>query len=135
MAIADSTQDRALAGRTILIVEDDYYVAQECANVVRREGGQVLGPVPDPEQARALVRESTPDCALLDVNLKGEFSFSLAEDILNEGIPAIFTTAYEAVFMPQWLRHVPLLMKPINMQELVALVTRQIADSQWQTTA
>src|SRR5215510_798180 len=80
---------RSLAGLRVLIVEDDYFVANECAVVLREQGANVLGPVPDATRGREIITEETPDCVLLDVNLKGDFAFELASELLDLRIPVI----------------------------------------------
>src|SRR5262245_34301843 len=86
---------RTLAGLRVLIVEDDYFVANECASLLREQGADVLGPVPDASRGREIIAEETPDCVLLDVNLKGDFAFELASELLDLHIPIIFTTGYD----------------------------------------
>ena len=61
----------SLVGLSVLVVEDDYLLAKEVASTLREHGAVVLGPVPDVARGRALLTESRPDCALLDINLKG----------------------------------------------------------------
>ncbi len=51
--------------------------------------------------AEALAAESQPDCVLLDVDLKGHFVFELAEELIGRGVPSIFTTGYDASFLPR----------------------------------
>src|SRR3954463_8547886 len=81
----------SLDGISGLIIEDEYFVAQELASELQAHGARVLGPVPDIARARATIAEESPDCVLADINLRGEFVFDLAEEILACGIPAIFT--------------------------------------------
>jgi DNA-binding response OmpR family regulator len=113
----------------VLVVEDDYFVANESASVLRDHGARVLGPVPDMDRARGLLAEEQPDCVLLDVNLKGELVYPLAEDLLHRGIPAVFTTGYDTSFLPPTLQGMPCLQKPVETRELVRVV-RMLADRQ-----
>jgi two-component SAPR family response regulator len=111
-----------LGGLSILIVEDDYFVASDCASILRTHGARVLGPVPDMARGRALLEQESPDCALLDVNLKGEFVFELAEELIERGVPAIFITGYDRSFLPASLRDAPCLVKPVESRDLVRVV-------------
>jgi CheY-like chemotaxis protein len=120
---------RSLAGLSVLVVEDDYFVADESATILRNHGARVLGPVPDMDRARGLLSEEKPDCVLLDVNLKGEFVYALAEDLMHRGIPAVFTTGYDASFLPPALQGMPCLQKPVETRELIRVV-RMLADGQ-----
>ena len=117
----------ALAGLTLLVVEDDYLVAKEVASVLQEHGANVLGPVPDAARARALVGPGVPDCALLDINLKGQMVFDLADELVERGVPLVFTTGYDASFLPVHLRLMPCLRKPIDPRELVRRVREKAA--------
>jgi DNA-binding response OmpR family regulator len=119
-------QNDSLSGIRILIVEDDYFVASECANALRNHGARVLGPVPDMPRARVALSEGAADCVLLDVNLKGEMVFELARELQNRGIPMIFTTGYDTSFLPASLRESPCLQKPVDTRELVSSVRRAV---------
>jgi DNA-binding response OmpR family regulator len=121
-AATTPTSSESLAGFNILVVEDDYFVAKEMALVLREHGATVLGPVPDVPRGRALLAKNVPDCALLDVNLKGQFVFELAEELMERGVPPIFTTGYDASFLPLPLRDAPCLHKPVDMFELVRII-------------
>jgi len=124
MESADSGQS-SLMGLRILVVEDDYIVANECSSVLRRHGAQVLGPVPDVSRARAALATELPDCILLDINLKGEMVFDLARELVVRAIPIIFTTGYDSSILPPSLRSRPCLQKPIETRELVQAVRRE----------
>jgi DNA-binding response OmpR family regulator len=127
-AAQPSDESGALAGLRLLVVEDDYLVAKEIAIVLQEHGASVLGPVPDVVRARALLAPGVPDCALLDINLKGQMVFELAEELVERGVPLVFTTGYDASFLPVHLQVMPCLRKPIDPRELVRRV-REEADS------
>jgi len=116
----------SLAGLRVLIVEDDYFVANECASLLREQGADVLGPVPDAARGREIISDETPDCVLLDVNLKGDFAFELAGELLDLHIPIIFTTGYDRSVLPAGLRNAPCLQKPIESHVLVRLIQGEI---------
>jgi DNA-binding response OmpR family regulator len=124
MEAADSSA-LSLEGLRILIVEDDYIVADECGSLLRKYGAHVLGPVPDAARARATLFGDSPDCALLDINLKGEMAFDLARELAVRGVPIIFTTGYDSSVLPASLRGRPLLQKPVDMRALIQLVRRE----------
>ena len=116
----------SLEGLSVLVVEDDYLLAKEVASTLREYGAVVLGPVPDVARGRALLlTESLPDCALLDVNLKGQFVYELAEELIRLGVPPIFTTGYDSSFLPEELNGRACLQKPIDMRTLVLSIRRE----------
>jgi DNA-binding response OmpR family regulator len=120
VSTVDATAD--LAGISVLVVEDDYFVAKEVAAILREHGANVLGPVPDIARSRVLLSSATPDCAVLDINLKSQFVFALAEELKERGVPPIFATGYDSSFLPDSLRQAPCLQKPVDPRELVRLV-------------
>lgn len=117
----------SLAGLSVLVVEDDYLLAKEVTSALREHGAVVLGPVPDVARGRALLSQSLPDCALLDINLKGQFVYELAEELIRLGVPPIFTTGYDSSFLPAQLSGAPCLQKPIDMRNLLLSIRREAA--------
>jgi DNA-binding response OmpR family regulator len=111
-----------LVGLRLLIVEDDYLVAADMCSSLQRRGATILGPVPNARRGRELAQHQRPDAALLDINLNGQLAFELAHELQEAGIPTIFTTGYDAEFLPQTLRNSPCLQKPVNLNALVHLL-------------
>jgi DNA-binding response OmpR family regulator len=114
--------DHALAGHAVLVVEDDYFIAEEICAALRRHGAAVVGPAPDVEHGRALMDSQTLDCAVLDINLHGEHAFGLAGELRARGIPSIFATGYDASFLPTAFRESIYLQKPIDIAALIRAV-------------
>lgn len=113
------TPEERLTGYRVLIVEDDYFVAMDMCSTLQARGATVLGPASNISAGRDLAREIAPDCALLDVNVRGEHAFTLAQELQARGIRTIFTTGYDMEFIPPHLRHARYLQKPIDAQTLV----------------
>jgi hypothetical protein len=57
-----------LAGKRVLVVEDDYLVAMEIARALERAGAEVIGPAPTVEAALDALEQTAPDGAILDIN-------------------------------------------------------------------
>ena len=82
-----------LAGFRILVVEDEYYLADEARSILSGMGAEIIGPVPTIQQANAmLLNNAQIDGALLDVNLRGELVFDLADALQARGVPFAFAT-------------------------------------------
>ncbi len=109
-----------LTGRRILIVEDEYFVADDLANDLRRMGAEVIGPVGNVAEALALVG-STPDLdgAVLDINLHGQMSYPVAALLLTAGTPFLFATGYDAWTVDDAYRHVARYEKPVRPLDVV----------------
>ncbi len=80
----------------ILIVEDDFIVAEDIKSSLMQLGFAVSGPVPSGEKAIEKVKEDNPDLVLMDIVLEGEMSGIEAADIIQSQshIPVIYLTAY-----------------------------------------
>lgn len=63
----------ALKGRTILVVEDQHLVAEELTEGLRAAGCSVVGPALTLGDALQCADKAFMDCAVLDINLGGEF--------------------------------------------------------------
>ncbi|RWK27906.1 response regulator [Mesorhizobium sp.] len=111
-----------LAGRTVLIVEDDFYLADDAQQILENAGACVSGPVSTAQDARALLEEKRPDCALLDVNLGSGPSFELAFALKARNIPFVFLTGYDAEMIPEEFASIPCLQKPVKPAKLLAAV-------------
>ena len=111
---------RALQGRRLLVVEDDYVLAEDLKRELELMGAEVLGPAPSVEGAlRLLSVEPRPDVVLLDLNLGGEMAFPVADALQERGILFAFTTGYEAWTILGAYAHILRFDKPVEMQRLV----------------
>jgi PAS domain S-box-containing protein len=91
----------ALAGRRLLLVEDEWLIAGDLARASGAAGAEVLGPVPSVGDALVLVGTAGRiDAAVLDVNLRGEMIFPVADALADRGVPFVFSTGYDASFIP-----------------------------------
>ena len=64
-----------LRGLSILVVEDEYFIAMQIADVIKCCGGSVVGPVAHLDKARNLARQETIDGVVLDLMLSGKKPF------------------------------------------------------------
>jgi DNA-binding NtrC family response regulator len=117
-----------LGGAKVLVVEDEYFIAQDLQSALEDAGAQVIGPVGDVASAFELVKSDRVDFAVLDLNLHGVVNFALAEEMTKRGIPFVFATGYEPTAVPTTYDHVPIWRKPFNTHELVAALGRPADD-------
>lgn len=118
-----AAEDRAaLAGLRVLVVEDDYFIADEICTTLRNSGAEVLGPSPDIEHGLDVVRSQRIDCAVLDINLHGDLAFSLASELRRRGTPSIFATGYDHSVLPGAFSDSVRLEKPVNLTALLQAV-------------
>lgn len=116
------TVSRLLLGRRVLVVEDDYFIADEICRTLRDHGAEIVGPAPSLGAGLVLARDGFCDCAVLDINLKGEPVYELARELLRQGTPAIFATGYAESALPIELRSSTRLQKPLNLVSLVEAI-------------
>src|SRR5690349_19513015 len=103
---------KPLSGTRVLIVEDEYYLADDLSRSLSIAGAQVLGPVGSLEDAESRVSEGGFDFAVVDMNLRGDFAYAVAERLEGIGVPFVITTGYNQASLPQGLKDVPRVEKP-----------------------
>lgn len=108
-----------LQNRRILIVEDDYILAEDLKRELDVMGAEVLGPVPSVEDAlQALKADPAPDAVLLDLNLGGEMAFPVADKLQERGIVCAFITGYGDWSIPSAYAHIPRFEKPLDPRQI-----------------
>jgi CheY-like chemotaxis protein len=127
--MASMTQE--LRGLSVLIVEDNFLVAEAVREAFEEAGAIVVGPAPRLSEALRKAESTTLDGAVLDINLAGEFCFPLAEALRKRGVPFIFLTGYgEASLIPAAFRDVPRLSKPFDAPEVTQVAAQRFATPQ-----
>lgn len=82
----------------ILLVEDDFFIAETLAREIRAEGDTVVGPFADIHEAIQYV--GLVQAAILDVLVQDETSFSLADSLIHHEIPFVFLTVSDPRLIP-----------------------------------
>ncbi len=107
----------AIADKRILIVEDDYLIAEALANWFASAGAHIVGPASSVTSALEALRGELPHAAVLDVLLDGETAYPVAEFLTEHDIPFVFATAFSSVVPPHY-RRVRIFEKPVALPEL-----------------
>lgn len=116
-----------LAGCRVLVIEDEFILAEELNVELNDAGAIVLGPVGYLEDAFDLIdAETRIDGAILDVNLGGEPVYPVADRLLARGVPMVFTTGYSSASIPERFAHVVRCEKPIVMSKVAEAMRRAI---------
>jgi CheY-like chemotaxis protein len=112
----------SLRGLRILVVEDEYYLADDLAAALREAGGEVFGPVGSLEEAEQAVRTAGFDCAIVDMNLRGDMAFPIADQLRDAGIPFLIATGYNSASLPDRFADVPRVEKPSGSARIIAAI-------------
>lgn len=120
-ASSSGTRDLSwLRGRRVLVVEDEYLLAEDLRQDLEDQGADVLGPVPSVAEALELLRQDpAPDLAVLDINLQGGKVYPVADALRAKAIPFLFATGYDAQAIPPAYADVPRTEKPLALRELI----------------
>jgi CheY-like chemotaxis protein len=119
MTLAEAKPD--IAGKNILIVEDELLLALDLQSIVEDLGAVVLGPASSIETAMALLGKDAPDAALLDANLRGSRVTPVAEALKQRNIPFVMVTGYGRLAMAEAiLEEAPRVRKPFSPEDIRA---------------
>src|SRR5579871_1370633 len=92
----------------VLVVEDEYFIANDIVRALDRCGAEVIGPTGDPERALKLVGSSGRiSAAILDICLGGAEVYALARELKARGIPFTFATGYDQMGVHPEFRDAP----------------------------
>jgi len=84
-----------VAGRRVLLADDEYLFATKMARAFAELGVETIGPVGTVKRALNLVeRSGRLDAAVLDIKLRDGVVYPVAEALRARGVPFVFTTGY-----------------------------------------
>ncbi|MCC4604001.1 response regulator [Xanthomonas campestris pv. badrii] len=120
--------DNAPKRRCILVVEDDYLLAESLNDLLVEAGVRVVGPVGNVADALSLIASGQAiDGALLDVNVRGQAVFPVADALMERGVPFSFCSGYDRHTLPKRFAHLSYCMKPYNPHTIASLLGQQAA--------
>ena len=108
-----------MTGKRILVVEDEYFIAQDLRKALVEAETTVIGPVGNVNDALSLLRDEPVDVAILDVNLAGTQSFPVADALRERSVPYMFLTGYDEWALPEEHRQAPRTNKPFATSEVL----------------
>ena len=117
-------ESRTLLGQSVLILEDDYYLAMDARAALEHAGATVIGPIADQPSAVAIAGTRTIHCAVLDIDDGAGPSFAAATAMRNNHVPIVFLTGYDRSMIPAEFNGARCLQKPVRDGELIDAVTR-----------
>lgn len=104
--------------RRVLIVEDEAMVTMLIEDMMQELGWTVAATAATVDQAAGCLDADAIDLAVLDVNLRGEYSYPVADALSDRGIPYLFITGYGQVGLASPYCDQPVLQKPFTKDAL-----------------
>jgi DNA-binding NtrC family response regulator len=115
-----------LSGARILIVEDEFLIADIAAEWLTELGATVVGSAPSVSRARAMIEQGGLDGALIDMNLNGERSDPLVALLKCKSIPFVIASGYGSRLAPEGS---VVLEKPYTLEALKAAFDNVLAEA------
>ena len=116
-----------LQGSRILVVEDEYLIADDLAERLREAGADVIGPAASLPQAMRLAGDAgSIDAAALDINLRGVEVFPLADELAGRGVPMLFLTGYGTNHIPERFAQICRCEKPMEIGNVVTQLSKML---------
>ena len=103
-----------MTGKRVLVVEDDYFIAKGLARSLKALGADVLGPVATVADALELIGAEPLDGAVLDIKLRGDFIYPVADALTERDVPFIFATGYSSGAIPERYAAIVRCVKPVE---------------------
>jgi DNA-binding response OmpR family regulator len=106
----------------VLIVEDEPIVGMMLEEALQDLGCEVVAIAYHFDTAMSYAENADLDVAMLDINLRGERSYPVADVLTERGIPLLFVTGYGSHVLPGY-RYAPTLEKPVDLDVLRKVLT------------
>ena len=111
----------------VLIVEDEYFLADDLARGFADKGISILGPVPSIDQAMAIVERQKVNLAVLDIALDDSKVYDVADALIAQDVPVLFVTGYDRDAIPDRYADVPMCQKPASAKDVIMALERIVA--------
>lgn len=105
-------------GKRVLVVEDEFLLAEDTRRKLEEMGATVVGPTARVDDAISLIARQTIDAAILDIQLDGSDVFAVAESLKKRGIPFVFASAFGPFVIPERFRGYVLCDKPFELENI-----------------
>lgn len=106
----------------VLLVEDEYMIAEFVASLLTANGMIAVGRVGTIEAALDAIDVTAFDCAVLDVTLNKVSIAPVADRLAALGKRYVFLTGGARQRLPAGHSHVPCIGKPVKTHELLAAI-------------
>jgi len=116
-----------LAGRRVLIVEDEAMISALIEIIVGDAGCSIVGPVATGAQALEIIEREPLDAALLDVRVNDHDVYAVADALSTRGVPFIFVSGFARTQLPPRYRHCAYVAKPFSPDTILTRLDEAVA--------
>lgn len=113
----------------VLVVEDEWLIADDMAACLNASGHQVVGPAPSVAAALRLVGENHVDVGLLDIQLNGETSLAIVEELRARDIPFACLTGFGPRDVPSAFANFKFIRKPADQAVILSALAELVRAS------
>ncbi|MPS81336.1 MAG: response regulator [Achromobacter sp.] len=119
--MADATP---LAACRLLVVEDEYVIAETLAEALREDGATIVGMIGWLDEAMRFASANAGqfNCAVVDINLHGTLSYPLIDALVAQGVHVVLLTGFGVEALDPAYRGFPRCEKPFNQARLNAML-------------
>ena len=121
VSLPAANASKKLPSERILIVEDEALVAMILEDQLADLGISVTATCASVPDAMRAIEKNAPQAAILDVNLRGQLVYPVADCLMDRGIPFVFVTGYGRESIDRRYSFVKVLEKPVERQALEGL--------------
>ena len=116
------------AKRKAFVVEDEDIVAMLTEDFLEVLGNEIAFSAATLQTGLKIAASEQFDFCILDINLRGERSFPIAEILTVRSIPYLFVSGYSREGIESQFVNVPLLSKPFTLQSLDMAISKLLTD-------
>ena len=127
ISLVPAAQRASLAGKRILVVEDEPLIGMVLTDYLTDSGCIPVGPAQNVDRALTLIREETFDAALIDGNLAGRSVDEIAVALTQRRTPFAFVTGYGRGALPVGFQEAIIVEKPFSQDQLAGALERLLA--------
>jgi PAS domain S-box-containing protein len=127
ISVAPAAQRQNLAGKRVLIIEDESLIGMVLTDYLTDAGCIPIGPAQNLERALALIREEMFDAALVDGNLAGRSVDEIAVALTQRRMPFAFVTGYGREALPIGFQDAMIVEKPFTQDQVIGALERLLS--------
>jgi DNA-binding response OmpR family regulator len=111
----------------ILVLDDEPLISMLVEDWLVELGCEVVGPARSVQEGLDFAGNAALDAAILDVNLGGQHSYSVADALRQRGIPFAFVTGNESIDPGSGFANPVILTKPFDFEGVKAVIGKLLS--------